>query len=96
MPLCKKCGILCLNNILGNALSIFASYRSHILRSRPLLFRIIVPALSDKNKVVRFTAAVIRLATVAARNKDTTRTSNVPGNESMSRQPPTANVPNPL
>lgn len=41
-------------------------------RQDPDLLNAIVPALSDKNKVVRFTAAaaVIRLATVAARNKD--------------------------
>lgn len=58
-------------------------------REDPDLLNAIVPALSDKNKVVRFTAAaVIRLATVAARNKDVMGTSNVPGGESRSRQTP--------
>jgi HEAT repeat protein len=60
-------------------------------REDPDLLNSIVPALSDKNQVVRFTAAaaVIRLSTVAARDKDAKRTSNVLGGASKPKQPHT-------
>ena len=47
-------------------------------RGDPRLLDAIVPALSDKNRVVRYTAsaAVIRLATVADLDKDMNATSN--------------------
>jgi HEAT repeat protein len=50
-------------------------------REDPKLLNAMVPSLSDKNQVVRFTAAaaVIRLATVAARNNDLEDTINVLG-----------------
>jgi HEAT repeat protein len=57
-------------------------------RGDPELLNAIVPALSDKNGVVRSTAAaaMIRLTTVAERNKDEMATSNAPGGEPQSRQ----------
>jgi HEAT repeat protein len=57
-------------------------------RGDPEFLNAIVPALSDKNGVVRSTAAaaVIRLTTVAERNKDVKAASKPPGGESKSRQ----------
>jgi HEAT repeat protein len=57
-------------------------------RGDPEFLNAIVPALSDKNGVVRSTAAaaVIRLTTVAERNKDVKAASKPPGGESNSRQ----------
>jgi HEAT repeat protein len=50
-------------------------------REDPDLLPAITPAMSDKNQVVRFTAAaaVIRLTTVAVRNKDMKDVSQLPG-----------------
>ena len=57
-------------------------------REDPDLLNAIVPAMSDKNGVVRCTAAaaVIRLTTVAAREKDAKRTSKGLASESKSWQ----------
>lgn len=57
-------------------------------RGDPELLNAIVPALSDKNGVVRCTAAaaVIRLTTVAERNKDVKATSKALGGQPKSRQ----------
>jgi HEAT repeat protein len=83
---------------IGQALVRAASDRSWIVRASALLaiakredpdlLNAIVPALSDKNEVVRCTAAaaVIRLTTVAERDKDVKGTSNALGGESRSRQ----------
>ena len=82
----------------GQALVRAASDKSWIVRASallaiakredPELLDAIVPALSDKNGVVRCTAAaaVIRLTTVAERNKDVKATSKAPGGESKPRQ----------
>lgn len=50
-------------------------------RENPELLSAIVPALSDKNRVVRYTAAaaVIRLTAAAARNKDSKTAGSVSG-----------------
>jgi HEAT repeat protein len=53
-------------------------------REDPDLLTAIIPAMSDKNQAVRFTAAaaVIRLTTVAARNKDMKDASRLLGSKS--------------
>jgi len=53
-------------------------------REDPSLLTAIIPAMSDKNQVVRFTAAaaVIRLTTVAVRNKDMQDASQLLGSKS--------------
>ena len=53
-------------------------------REDPDLLTAIIPAMSDKNQVVRFTAAaaVIRLTTVASRNKDMQNASQLLGSKS--------------
>jgi HEAT repeat protein len=75
----------------GQALVRAASDKSWIVRASallaiakredPELLDAIVPELSDKNGVARYTAAaaVIRLTTVAERNKDVKATSKAPG-----------------
>jgi len=82
----------------GQALVRAASDKNWIVRASALLaitkrgdpqfINAIVPALSDKNGVVRCTAAaaVIRLTTVAERNKDVKAVSKALGGESKSRQ----------
>jgi HEAT repeat protein len=83
---------------IGQALVRAASDKSWIVRASallaiakredPELLNAIVPALSDKNGVVRCTAAaaVIRLTTVAERDKDVKAASNALGGESKFRQ----------
>jgi HEAT repeat protein len=83
---------------IGQALVRAASDKSWIVRASALLaiakredaelLYAIVPAMSDKNGVVRCTAAaaVIRLTTVAERNKDVTWTNEPLEGESKSRQ----------
>ena len=59
-------------------------------REDPDLLTAIIPAMSDKNQVVRFTAAaaVIRLTTVAARDKDMKNASHLLGSKSTDRNRP--------
>jgi HEAT repeat protein len=83
---------------IGQALVRAASDKSWIVRASallaiakredPKLLNAIVPALSDKNGVVRCTAAaaVIRLTTVAERNKGVKAANTTLGGESKSRQ----------
>jgi HEAT repeat protein len=83
---------------IGQALVRAASDKSRIVRASallaiakredPELLNAIVPAMSDKNVVVRCTAAaaVIRLTTVAQRNKDVKLANKVLEGESKSRQ----------
>jgi HEAT repeat protein len=59
-------------------------------REDPDLLTAIIPAMSDKNQVVRFTAAaaVIRLTSVAARDKDRKDASHLLGSKSTDRNRP--------
>jgi HEAT repeat protein len=59
-------------------------------REDPDLLTAIIPAMSDKNQVVRFTAAaaVIRLTTVAAHDKDMKDASHLQGSKSTDRNRP--------
>jgi HEAT repeat protein len=65
-------------------------------RENPDLLTAIVPLLSDKNQIVRYTAAaaVIRLTTVAARNKDLKDVSHLHGSKSTDPSTCALNVTN--